>query len=99
MREPIMCKIAGDDEYYHLTTSAGATHYCRPDDPPDVLKRMSEDMHTYCDKPVSALPHEWIAEDWPPSCKFRVDFTWGKLKPCPVCEKNREADERKAWGY
>lgn len=96
MREAIICKVEGDDEYYHLVPQPG---YIDERYSTEHIER-SADLKTYCDKKVSALPHEWCyAIPWSIRNPYNVDFTWSHLKPCPKCEKNREKAERDAWGY
>jgi hypothetical protein len=95
MREATICKIEGDDEFYHL--EAAPSPIMGNDDPRYIA--MSCDTTTYCDKKVVSRPHEWIDVPYGTHVNLRVDFTWSKLKPCPVCEKNRKEDERSAWGY
>lgn len=94
MREATICKIEDDTEFYHLEPAPG--HIMSTDDPRFIAK--SCDTTTYCGKKVSARPHEWLKAPYSTISELRVDFTWERLKPCPICEKNRTEDERSAWG-
>ena len=92
-----MCKIKDDDKFYHLVPSPSIifTQFCTP----EFLDHMAH-LKTYCDNEVSALPHEWcVADSWGINNPYKVDFTWGHLKPCPICQKRREEQEREAWHF
>lgn len=100
MREATMCKIEGDDEFYHLEPQPG--YIGNTSIYPEKYIASSAEAHTYCGKRVISRPHEWYYDsEWRPgkTTSLRTDFTWGHLKPCPVCQKNREEDERKAWHF
>ncbi len=95
MREATICKVEGDDVYYHLEPEPG--HIMSNDDPRFIA--MSGERTTYCGKKIVSVPHEWINVPYGINSKMRIDFTWGHLKPCPICEKNRREDEQSAWGF
>lgn len=95
MREATICKIEGDDEFYHLEPAPG--HIMPTDDPRFIAT--SCNTTTYCGKKVTSRPHTWLDVPYGTRTDMRIDFTWKHLKPCPICERNRREDERSALGF
>ena len=95
MRESIICKVEGDDEYYHMANSPGVVFNNTPPEYQEFYKEC------YCGKKIRSWPHEWIQHPWPLNTNeiFETDFTWKDLKPCKKCERIREQMERDYWHF